>query len=416
MLCLVDVNNFFASCERVFQPNLEGKPIVVLSNNDGCIIARSQEAKDIGIKMGSPYFEVKELLFKHKVYVFSSNYVLYSDMSSRVMAILKDFGIRQEVISVDESFLDLTGLADLTNHGQKIKTTIKQYSGLPVCVGIAKTKVLAKFANHLAKKYKTLNGVCNLEDFVESRIDKALQITPINDLWGIGRKLSKQLPLAGIKTAYDLKIANAKQISRLFSVNLEKMVYELNGIPCLELDDYHEPTRCILSSHSFGKPVTDINDLLSSVTFHLENATQKLRKQGLYARELTVFINTNRFNDDYYYNSTTIMLPQALDSFRALAKHLEPAIRKLYQLGRSYKKSGISLTSLITNDMKDIDLFESVNIQDDPLLTTIEQIRKKYGKSSINLASRNLADNWHMKREKMSQHYTTNLNELIEVK
>lgn len=179
MLCLVDVNNFFASCERVFQPNLEGKPIVVLSNNDGCIIARSQEAKDIGIKMGSPYFEVKELLFKHKVYVFSSNYVLYSDMSSRVMAILKDFGIRQEVISVDESFLDLTGLADLTNHGQKIKTTIKQYSGLPVCVGIAKTKVLAKFANHLAKKYKTLNGVCNLEDFVESRIDKALQITPI---------------------------------------------------------------------------------------------------------------------------------------------------------------------------------------------------------------------------------------------
>lgn len=416
MLCLVDVNNFFASCERVFQPDLENKPVVVLSNNDGCIIARSQEAKDLGVKMGSPYFEVKELLFKHKVHVFSSNYVLYSDMSSRVMAILKDFGIRQEVISVDESFLDLTGLTGLTDHGQKIKTTIRQYTGLPVCIGIGKTKVLAKFANYLAKKYKALNGVCNLEDFEAERIDKALQITPISELWGVGRKLGKQLPLMGIKTAYDLKAANARGLGKLFSINLEKMVHELNGVPCLELEDYHEPTRCILSSHSFGKPVTAIDDLLSSTCFHLENATKKLRKQGLYARELTVFINTNRFNDDYYYNSNTISLPQAMDSFRTLSKYLEPAIRKLYQPGRTYKKSGVSLTNLITHDMKDIDLFESVNIEDDPLLATIEQIRKKYGKSSINLASRDLSHNWHMKRDKMSQHYTTDLDQIIKVR
>ena len=252
MLALVDCNNFYASCERVFQPALEGKPIIVLSNNDGCAVARSNEAKALGIKMGAPYFEIKQICDKYKVNVFSSNYTLYGNMSKRVMNTLQQFAPRQEIYSIDECFLDLAGMQDLTEHGQKIRKTVKQWTGIPVGVGIAKTKVLAKFANHLAKKYPFLNGVCNLEELGESRTNKAMQIVGVEEIWGVGRKIAEKLKNMGIKTVYDLKTANPKHMGKIFSVNIERIIYELNCIQCMELEEYQEPNKQIISSRSFG--------------------------------------------------------------------------------------------------------------------------------------------------------------------
>jgi DNA polymerase V len=275
MLALVDVNNFYVSCERVFKPSLNNKPIVVLSNNDGCIISRSNEAKAIpGIKMGIPYFEIRDIVKKHNIQIFSSNYTLYADLSNRTMSILKSLAIRQEVYSIDESFLDLTGIPELTLHGHKIRTTIKDWVGLPVGIGIAETKVLAKFANYLAKKYKGFNGVCNLADLGQSRVDKAMQLTSVDEIWGIGRKIGYKLKLMGVKTIFDLKKANPKHLRSMFNINIEKIISELNGIPCIALEDYEEPQQRIVSSRSFGAGVNRMSGSISTETYCLS----KLKK------------------------------------------------------------------------------------------------------------------------------------------
>jgi DNA polymerase V len=413
MISLVDCNNFYASCERVFQPSLENKPVLILSNNDGCVIARSNEVKALGIKMGQPYFEIKNMCQTLGINVFSSNYTLYSDMSSRVMAVLKDFAVRQEIYSIDEAFLDVTGIRDLVEHGQKIRAIVKQYVGLPVCVGTGRTKVLAKFANHLAKKHPFLNGVCDLNTLGNERTNKAMKLTNVKEVWGIGSKIATRMSLMGINTIYDLKIADPKHLRRIFNINIEKLIHELNGTRCIELEEYQDPNKQIVCSRSFGIGTNNKNDLLSSISYHLEQGSQKLRKQGLFARKLTIFINSNRFKDDYYYNATTIDLPQALDSFRLLAKYIEITVDKLYRPEIRYKKSGIILTELISNEFETVDLFDFISINHDQVLPCVESIKRKYGKSSINLAMSKLSNGWKMQQDHITKHYTTDIKGLI---
>ena len=415
MIALVDGNNFYVSCERIFNPSLENKPTGVMSNNYGCIISRSIELKDLQVKMGTPYYQIKDLAVKHGIQLFSSNYTLYADISSRFMSILREFGVTQEVYSIDESFLDITGIADLTNHGHKICNTVKQYIGLPVCVGMGETKVLAKFANHLAKKYKGLYGVCNLSELGEGRVNKAMGITDVKEVWGIGRRTSKKLYQMGIQTVLDLKLSNKVQIRNIFNINIEKIVSELNGTVCFPLEAAAKSQKHIVSSRSFAHEISDYNALLSSLCFHIERAAHKLRKQGLFVKQLTVFIVTNRFKDDYCSSSKTIELPQALDSFRYLSKHVEDALKAIYNPSLTYKKSGVMLSDLITADYEQSDLFGNTNIRHDHLIQTLDGIKNKYEKSTINLAAAKLNNDWHMRQDNLSKRFTSDINELLVV-
>ena len=415
MIALIDCNNFFASCERVFEPSLNNKPVVILSNNDGCVIARSNEVKrpPISIKMGAPYFEVRDICRQYGVRVFSSNYELYGSMSSRIMSILRDFGVRQEVYSIDESFLDLSGISELTSYAHKIKNRVKQWVGMPVCVGIGRTKVLAKFANHLAKKHMFLSGICNLEELGETRVNNAMKITSVTEVWGIGRKTSQKLEQMGIKNIYDLKTANAKSLRNVFSINIEKLINELNGLQCIQLEDYQEPRKQIISSRSFGCDVNDRDGLHSALSYHIEVASAKLRTDGLFARQMTVFTHTNRFKDDYFSTSINIVFPRAIDSFREMAKYLDKALDQIYIPNINYKKAGIVVTDLVGSEYETRDLFDNLSIKHDNLLPTLELIKRKFGKSTIGLASAKLSNTWKMQRNLVSKKFTTDINDLL---
>lgn len=415
MITLIDCNNFYASCERLFQPKLIGKPIVVLSNNDGCAVARSNEAKKF-VKMGQPYFEFKNICEKHDIQVFSSNYELYGDLSDRVMKTLAKFSDRQEIYSIDESFLDLSGMQNITEYGFKIKNTVFKNIGIPVGVGIGKTKVLAKIANHLAKKHSFLNGVCNLDDLGEQRTNKAFLITDVSEVWGVGRKISEKLKLMGIKTVLDLKNANPNQMRKVFNINLERIVYELNGHQCIELEFIPESNKQIISSRSFGQGVNDFDSLLSSFTYHCENISKKLTKQCLYARQLVIFTNTNRFSNDYFTASSNIVLPKAINSYRYLMPFISKALRQIHHPNLMYKKSGIFVSELVTNENQTLDLFDEIAIADDPILKTLQHINKRFGKNSIGLSSGKLSNTWEMKNNLISKRYTTNFDELLEIK
>ncbi len=412
MICLVDCNSFYVSCEKVFRPDLEGRAIIVLSNSDGCLVSLNKEAKKLNLKMGQPFFEVKHLCETHGLVAFSSNYELYGDFSSRVNGILSSFAARTEQYSIDESWLDLSGISDLSKYGNNIKDTVKRWTGIPVGVGIGHTKVLAKFANYLAKKYTALNGVCNLADLGPNRTDKAMQITPVEEIWGVGRRNASKLQQIGIKTVFDLKAANPKHISRIFNVNLERIILELNGIQCLQLEEYQEPNKQIISSRSFGTMIYERDALLSSLTYHVEQLSKKMRKQGLFARQMVVFANSNRFRDDYYYNAVNVVFPEALDSYRYMAKYLEPALDKIYRPEIGYKKSGIIINDLVTGGHDTVDLFDKFSIRHDKLLPTIENIKRTFGKTSIQLAAAKLSNQWKMKRDLLSPCYTTNINDI----
>lgn len=412
MISLVDCNNFYASCERVFQPVLENMPIVVLSNNDGCVIARSNEAKALNIKMGVPYFEIKDLCNKHNIHVCSSNYTLYGSMSKRVMSILGDFAIRQEIYSIDESFLDLTGINNLTAYAQQIRSKVHKWAGIPVSVGLGQTKVLAKFANHLAKKHKFLNNVCNLDELGVNRTNKAMQITDISEVWGVGRRTAEKLKNMGISTVYDLKIANPKQMSKIFNVNLERIIYELNGVKCIDLENSPEPNKQIVCSRSFGQAVNSRDALKSALIYHVEHAGNKMRRQGLFARQMVVFAHTNRFKDNYISSSVNLSFSAALDSFRYISQHLDNALNVIYKPGINYKKAGVIITELKNQDYDGVDLFDNVSIKYDDILPTLENIKRHFGKSSIKLAAANLSNSWQMQQNNISKRYTTNLDEI----
>lgn len=420
-IALIDVNNFYVSCERVFNPKLRDKPVVVLSNNDGCAVARSNEVKALGVPMGAPWFKLKDLAKQHGIIAYSSNYALYADMSNRVMSILRQFSPDQEVYSIDESFLDLTSFQrrDLIKYGQQIRSTILKGTGLPVCVGIGATKTLAKLANHCAKKRPIYDGVCNLNSMSEAELESVLSEIDVGEIWGVGRKLAPKLKQLGFNTVLDLKHADPEILRQNFSVVMEKTIRELNGTVCIEIEEVIPAKQQILSSRSFGTPVTDIQGLSESISLYVSRAAEKLRRQNSFAGSLYVYIRTSPFRekDPQYSNGMTIKLPSPTDNTPKLVSIALWGLKQIYRPGYNYAKAGIMLGELVPAAGIQTDLFS--NMQPDPkserLMHVMDLINRKMGKESIKLASEGFKRPWKMKQENKSPSYTTNWDELLKV-
>jgi DNA polymerase V len=417
-IALVDCNNFYVSCERVFNPKLEGKPIVVLSNNDGCAVARSNEVKALGVKMGQPWFQLKDLARQHGIVAFSSNYGLYADMSNRVMSILADFSPDQEVYSIDECFLDITGFQsrDLTQYGQQIRSRIKQWTGLPVCVGVGASKTLAKLANHIAKKNVQFNGVCDLNAMSAQEQNEWLGQIEVGEVWGIGRRLAPKLEDIGIATVLDLKRSDTATLRSQFSVVMEKIIRELNGVVCVELEDMRAPKKQIISSRSFGIPVTELESLEQSITLYVSRAAEKLRRQQSYAGSIHIYIRTSPFNETepHYSNGMTIPLPEQTDDSMQLTRVALWGLRKIYRGGYRYQKAGVMLSEIVSKEGRQIDLFQlsARSSRSGSLMTVLDQINGLMGKQSLKLASEGFRQPWKMKQGNKSPAYTTRWDEL----
>lgn len=416
IFALVDCNNFYASCERVFNPALEKKPIVVLSNNDGCIIARSEEAKKLKIPMGAPFFEWQHFFKKNHVYVYSSNYALYGDMSSRVMRSLEQFCPTLEVYSIDEAFLEFDDFKkqDLHAYASLIKQKIKCWTGIPVSIGIAPTKTLAKIANHIAKKQTTM-GVCDLID--EEQINKILGELPVADVWGIGRKLSQKMRDIHIHTAKDLRDADSTMMRKKFSVVVEKIICELRGISCLPLESIQTKQQ-IMSSRSFGNPVIALSDLEEAVSHYAAIACMKLRKQKSLANGIHVFIQTNLFNQNQrgYGKSVSINFAEPTDDSRKIIRAALQCLHRIYKSGYRYQKAGIMLLDLLPNTVKQFDLLAAPSsLNNKPVMKILDTINSKFGKNSIFICAEGIDRQWQARAERMSPRYTTQWKELPNV-
>ena len=418
-ISLIDVNNFYVSCECAFNPSLKSTPVVVLSNNDGCIISRSNEAKALGIKMGEPWFKCQELVKKYKIKGLSSNYALYADMSNRVMTILSDFSPNQEVYSIDECFLDLTGFEkkNILEYGQQMRNRILKWTGLPVCVGVGSTKTLAKLANHIAKKNTQFNGVCHLNQLRENELNRLFSDLDVGEVWGVGRKLAMRLKALGIHTVLDLKQANSEYMRQQFSVVMEKTVHELNGTMCIELEEIVPPRKQILSSRSFGHPVRDFNSLAESITLYMTRAAEKLRSQHSLVNIVQVYIRTSPFKLDeaQYSNGMTIPLPTPTDDTRQLIKVALWALKRLYKPNFNYAKAGVCLGELIPRTSVQLDLYASAqsDSRSTKLMSTVDRINAKMGRESIKLASEGFARPWKMKQGNKSPNYTTRWDQIL---
>ena len=412
-IALIDVNNFYVSCERVFNPRLENKPVVVLSNNDGCAISRSNEAKELGIKMGTPWFKFKEFAKQENVTALSSNYTLYLDMSHRVMTLLSKFSPDQEIYSVDESFLDLTSFKskDLIKYGQQIKTKIKQWTGLPVSIGIGSTKTLSKLANHIAKKNPSFKGVCNLNVMDEDTLETWMSHFPVADVWGVGRSLAPKLNQLGIMSILDLKHADPDYIRQQFSIVLEKTVRELNGVMCIELKDIEEPNKEIIVSRSFGRRVRDKQELIEAVTSYTTRAAERMRKQESVATSLYIYIRTSPHDDKKQYaNGVNIPLFQPSDDSMVLTNAALLGLDYIYREGFDYQKAGITLCNLTSKHKMQVHLFsDTISNSRIKIMDTINQ----RWKGKLKLGSEGVTKEWEMKAQFKSRNYTTNWNQLI---
>ncbi len=420
-IALIDVNNFYVSCERVFNPKLNHKPVVVLSNNDGCAVARSNEVKALGIGMGAPWFKFKDLAHQHGIVALSSNYALYADMSNRVMSILRDYSPQQEVYSIDESFLDLTSFQsrDLIRYSQHMRQRILRWTGLPVCVGIASTKTLSKLANHCAKKRKAFNSVCNFNTMPANDLDDLLGQIDVGEIWGVGRKLAPKLQALGLNTVLDLKRASPERLRQQFSVVMEKTIRELNGTVCIEMEEIAPVKQQILSSRSFGYPVTDYESLAQSVTLYTSTAAGRLRKQCSFAGAIQVFITTSPFKPDepFYSNAMTIALPSPTQDSRTLVNAVLWGLKQLYKPNYPYVKAGVMLTELVPMAGVQTDLFSQTTAspKSTALMTAMDSINRKMGKETIKLASEGFARPWKMKQGNKSPSYTSHWEEILSV-
>ena len=390
-IALVDCNNFYVSCERMFNPRLEGKPVVVLSNNDGCAVARSNEVKSLGIKMGEPWFKMEKIAKQHGIIAYSSNYSLYGDLSARVMSTLSTFSPIQEIYSIDECFLDLSGFdpQTLMAYGQTIRQTVKRNVGIPVCVGIADTKTLAKLANHCAKKgLAGRDGVCNFGALDEEQRRVLFAGIPVKEIWGVGSRINERLDAMNIKTVEHLRTANHEHIRSQFSVVLERTVQELNGIPCIELEEAGTPRQQIMVSRSFGSMVTSFEDLSESVANFTTRAAEKLRKDGSVASSLCVYIRTNPFraDDPQYQRSMIVPLSQPSDDTMKLVKAALTGLNAIYRAGYRYKKSGVLLMGLHAKGSTQATLFDDpeIQIRSDNRMRVMDAINPKNGDRKFN--------------------------------
>ena len=414
---IVDCNNFYASCERLFRPELKNVPIVVLSNNDGCIVARSQEVKDLGIKMGVPVFKVQDEIKKHGIQVFSSNYTLYGDISARVMQTLETFSPHVEVYSIDEAFLDLSGMRDLNDYGQKIRSTVLQNVSVPVCVGIAPTKTLAKLANYASKKFKTTQGVVDLRDLKWQK--RLLEITPVNEVWGVGRKHTQSLNSRGINTALDLALMNSHQVKRLYSVVLERTVCELNGESCIDLEQISAPKQQIVCSRSFGDKLTKYSDLREAVCEFAVRASEKLRNEKQLALMANVFIRTSPFDKTgpNYDNASTGTLMRPSSDTMNIVNLVTRLFDMIWKDGYRYAKAGVMLGNFCSPDHVLLDLFDAQpgGQQSDALMKAIDSINHS-GQGKIWFGGQRAQKDWFMKQANLSPAYTTRWSSIPEVK
>lgn len=420
VFALVDCNNFYASCEKLFRPDLKDTPVVVLSNNDGCVVARSREAKLLGIKMGVPVFQIKSEMQRHGILAFSSNYALYADLSSRVMRTLEEMAPRVEVYSIDEAFLDLTGIESaisLVEFGQQVRERIGHWIGITVCVGIAPTKTLAKLANHAAKKYPATQGVVDLTNPERQR--RLLALVPVDDVWSVGRRLSKRLNALGITTALDLANASPRAIRDQFSVVLERTVRELNGESCIELEEIPPTKKQIVCSRSFGAKVTQFELLREAVCEYATRATEKLRKEQQQAKVMTVFIRTSPFKDNepQYSNSASgeLLIPSCdTRDFIELANHL---LKRIWKDGFRYAKAGVMLSDFYDPGMFQPGLFDDVSTRanSQQLMSVLDTINQS-GAGKVFFAGQGTKKDWSMKREHLSPAYTTRWDQLPRVK
>ena len=402
-IALVDCNSFYVSCERLFKPHILKKPVVVLSNNDGCIISRSSEAKVLGIKMGDPYYKAKEIIIKNGVYVFSSNYSLYGDISRRVMRILKYLVPNIEIYSIDEAFLDLSSIPNnmIPSFGKKVRDTILQWTGIPTSIGIAKTKTLSKIANHIAKKQKS--GIVNLIGI--ENIDSILEKVKINDIWGVGRQASKFYIKHGINNAKQLKNISNNWIKNNSNVLASRIAMELRGISCIDLETYQSKRKSCCVSRSFGKKVENFQELKESIVAHCLNASEKIRSESLLTKSITVFIRTSPFQNKrkYYSNSKTIDFPIATDNSLEIVKTALIALDYVFKKSFRYQKSGIILSGL-SNLENNENLFSSIKENKiKNLMKSIDYTNLKYGRSTLSLADAGFHKKSNLKKEYFSK-------------
>jgi DNA polymerase V len=420
MFALIDGNNFYCSCERVYRPELKQQPIIVLSNNDGCVISRSSEAKDIGIKMGVPYFQIQHFVQQGKLTVFSSNYELYADLSRRMMNTIASLVPAIEIYSIDECFADLHGLNNLHSLGHNIRNRIQQWVGIPTCVGIAPTRTLAKFCNHLAKRHRHhFNGVVIWTNWNRNIQQRALASSPITDIWGIGRRIGQKLAAQGIRTALDFTNAHTPTLRKQFGVVLERTQREMQGIPCSELIINEASRQHIVRSRSFGNIITSLDGLQAAISHHITSGAAKLRDQNSHAHILGVFIYTNRFRHDQsqYNGYQFIKLPQPSADTLTLNHIAQNLLRSIYRSGYEYKKCGIELSGIEpaqTFQQPDL-LCPSERNHRPELMNAWDNITSRYGRNSIQLGSELQSSHWHMTRTQLSPCYTTQWPELLTI-
>jgi len=420
MYALIDGNNFYVSCERVFNPKLNNKPIVVLSNNDGCVISRSNEAKALGINMGQPSYQLNSIFHKYNVKIFSTNFTLYGDMSRRMHSILATFSKEIEIYSIDEAFLHLQGHRNFTyyyNLAEKIRNTVLKYIGIPTGIGIAKTKTLAKIANHIAKHNTSKNNICVL--LTQKEIQTALKQTPVEKIWGVGKKFAAMLKLYNINTAYDFTKLSEDWVKSKMTITGVNMQRELRGYNEIKLDDIRSHKKSIATTRTFGKATCDYNTVKTAVATFAVRCSEKLQKQNSIAAFITVFIRTDKHKEDepQYRNSFILTLPVATASEMELVKHAETALQKIFKKGYKYKRVGVIVTGILDKHEIQPNLFYNYNIEKhDRISETIRKINTKHGKDSIRLATISPSETWRLQRNYLSPRYTTDWKELFEVK
>ena len=422
MYALVDCNNFYASCERVFQPKFNGKPVAILSNNDGCVISRSNEAKAVGIKMGAPAFQIKDLIRAEKVQVFSSNYALYGDLSNRVMGVLSQFTPNLEVYSIDEAFLNFDGMniQDYHNYGMQMKTRVQKWVGIPVCIGFAETKALSKVANKIAKKFQErTSGVYVIND-EEKRI-KALKWTKIEDVWGIGRRMEKKVKLRNINTAFDFTLPQHEAwIKKEMGIIGMRLKYELEGKSVLDLEPIPDQKKSIATTRSFPKQISEFDALRERISTFASVCAEKLRKQKSSCHTIIVMlvIDKHSVQTSKYYFNMAITLPFASNSTLTISNTAIDMLKQLHKGNEhlKFKKAGVIVTSLVDEDKKQFQLFDEENPKHLALMQAMDKLNKKIGDKKVKLATQNLNLTWNMKQNHLSKKYTTNFKDILEIR
>ncbi len=415
-IALVDCNSFYVSCERLFNPRIRKKPVVVLSNNDGCIISRSNEAKALGIKMGEPYFKARDIILKNKVEVFSSNYSLYGDLSRRVMRTLKRFNSDIEVYSIDEAFMDLSNYTDteVESVGREIRQTVLKWTGIPTSIGIAKTKTLSKVANHIAKKKQS--GVTSLIGI--ENLDPILEKVEINDIWGVGRQLTKFYQKNGIYNAKQLKNKSNTWIKKSSNVLSSRTAMELRGVPCIDIETTQTKRKSCVVSRSFGKRIETFQELKEAVANYCLNASEKIRSESLVAKAITVFVRTSPFqrNFGYYSNSKTVDFPIATNNSIETVKTAVASLESIFKNGYRYQKAGVMLTGLSNADGKK-NLFSSEKDEKiNSLMRSIDNTNYRYGRATLSLASAGVHKKWNMRRQYSSKIDTADFYSLPKIR